>query len=388
MSAPYACFEKIIGLSRTDCECFNTGMPVDASESASGLFLDETPGLTLDVIKAAASCATGGDGWKLMQTAVAEGVKRYTSETLKYIRANTEWKRVPVRSQVGDTENSRKEVTANKTYHGMSLLLPHHVGGWARVKRIGTYFKQTGTINLGVYGRDSDTPIETFALATEANRLKWTDVDVLLSMEVEGSLNPKFWFLFDTGTSTGGNMLNSRIHCGCGGTRKYENQPWFESSVKANDKAWMKWAEAGGVSGTTLSEREDWSSYNETQGIVLDIEFGCTAQHSLCTGNPDYDNDPVQMGSAYAVRFAAAAYIVSQIIASTNVNRETLTGGDNFYQLRGGFEKRFYEYAHEFIGATLVQPHDEGDPHSGVNSYSDCFTCKDVRRMKVSTMLR
>ena len=259
------------------------------------------------------------------------------------------------------------------------------------MKRIGTYFKQTGQIDLSIFNHDDDTSLFDLILPTEANKLKWTDVedqDILLSMETEGEQNPKFYFLYDANTSTAGNFLNSRIHCGCGGTRGYEPTPWFESSVKANDQAWMRWAQAGGVKGDILGDRWEWTFQNETQGIVLDIEFGCTALDSLCTGYPDYENDPIQQGIAYAVRYAAASYIVSQITASTNVNRETLVAGDNYYQLLGGLEKRFQANAIDFVAATLVQPHDEGDPNSGVNSYSDCFTCKDARKMKVSTILR
>lgn len=376
MSAPYDCFEKIIGLAEYGCECYDAGLGDGASESASGLQLASLEGLNMSVLNRAASCSTGGTLGLLLNAAREEGIRRYKEEVLKYIRANTKVKRAPVRSQVGDNKNSLQPLTMGNTYHGVSLTLAHHVGGTAKVKRIGTYMDFTGTINVKQYGLDSSTPTSTTPCATVQNVLTWTNVDIDLSMEVEGSRNPEHWFLWEP---TGGQRaLNSRVHCGCGGRRSWNESPWFESGVKDNDQAWMRWAMGGGTKGDTLSEREDWNVGNETQGLILDIEFGCEFIRSICDGVPDYEDDPLQMSAAYAVRYAAGSYIVSHIISSTDVSRETLTGdGENLYKQRATYDKAFYERAHDYIGATLVQPPDEGMPASGVNTYSDCFTCKE-----------
>lgn len=387
MSAPYACFEKIIGLADPSCDCFDDDFPDDASESASGLQLAGLEGLNLDILKQAATCATSSDLGDLLERAREEGIRRYKEETLKYIRANAKVKRPSLRGQIGDNKNSRSVVTCSNTYHGLHLRLAHHVGGTATVKRIGTYMDFTGTIDVNLYGIDDASPTETVTCNTTQGSLVWTTVDIDLSMEVEGSQNPEYWFLWEP---TGGqDARNSRIHCGCGGRRTWNETPWFESGVKANDEGWMKWAMAHGTKGDTLSEREDWTHTNETQGIILDIEFGCEAARALCDGYPDYTNDPIQMSSAYAVRFAAGSWIMSTIINSTSVNRETLTGdGENYYRTKAIFEREFYARAHEYIGATLVQPPDDGDPASGVNTYADCFACKEKSGFRKGTILR
>jgi len=385
MSAPYDCFEKIIGLADTSCPCFTTGAPSDASESASGLQLGATPGLNMDVINAAVSCYDG-DLWSLLEAARTEGIKRTKMEVQQYIGQHTQYKRAPVRSQVGDTQNSRADYAMDKDYHGVSLTLAHHVGGYARIKRIGTFMKFTGTIDVDLYGLDDTAPEDTVTLNTTDGVLTWNTVDIELSMETEGSRNPQFWFLYEP--ETGQRYYNSRIHCGCAGKPKYGGSPWFESDLKQNGEAWMKWAMAGGVKGDTLSDRYKWTMQNETMGLVFDIEFGCNTSTVICNGNPDYENDMIQMSMAYAVQFAAASYLVNSVITSSKVNRETLTGGDAYGKLLGQYEAKFYEHAHGYIGATLTQPHDDGDPHSGVNRYSDCYTCKDKRKMKVSTKFR
>lgn len=387
MSAPYACFEKIIGLADTSCDCFTDDMPTDAAESASGLQLAGLEGLNLNTLKAAADCASGGDLGTLLTNAREEGIRRYKEETLKFIRTYTKVKRPAVRSQIGDNANSRTSLAANNVYHGLHLRLAHHVGGTAKVKRIGVYMDFDGTIDVDLYGIDDTAPTETVSCTATQGTLVWTTVDIDLSMEVEGSQNPEYWFLWEP---TGGQAaLNSRIHCGCGGRRSWSESPWFESGVKANDEAWMRWAMAHGTKGDALNTRDTWAHTNETQGIILDIEFGCQTSRSLCDGEPDYDNDQIQSGSALAVRYAAGSWIVETVINSTGVTRETLTGDEpNLYRLKALYEKGFNDWAIKYIGATLVQPPDDGDPASGVNTYSDCFACKEKSGFKRGTILR
>ena len=64
MSAQPACFENIIGLSRTDCECVEA-RPVDAGVTESGLYLDELDGLTIRMAEAKRDCGEGGL-WTMM----------------------------------------------------------------------------------------------------------------------------------------------------------------------------------------------------------------------------------------------------------------------------------------------------------------------------------
>jgi len=387
MSAPYSCFEKIIGLADTSCDCFDGDMPSDAAESASGLQLASLEGLNLDILKQAATCATSSDVGDLLDRARDEGLRRFKEETLKYIRTNAKIKRPSVRGQIGDNANSRQAISMGSTYHGLHLRLAHHVGGTAKVKRIGTYMDFTGTIDVDLYGIDDSSPVQTVSCNTTQGSLVWTTVDIDLSMDVDGSQNPEYWFLWEP---TGGNVArNSRIHCGCGGRRTWNETPWFESGVKANDEAWMRWAMAHGTKGDTLSDRDSWNHTNETQGIILDIEFGCEASKALCNGEPDYENDMLQMGAARAVRYAAGSWIIETIINSTAVTRETLTGdGQNYYRLKAVYEKAFEEWAFGYIGATLVQPPEDGDPASGVNTYADCFACKEKSGFRKGTIMR
>lgn len=393
MSAPYACFEKMVSLTDTDCACYSADFDAEDLESASGLTLTGLEFLDMDILKAAATCSKGSIK-SILRRALDEGLKRYKSETLAYVQSNTKWKRVPVvgpkRPVIGEIEGSRKALPMGSAVHSMSIEFAHHVGGWAKVKRIGTYFTTTGTIDLSVYGIADDDAIDTITMDTEANKLKWTDVsdntDLEFPLEVEGTENPRVWFAYEPGSMV---ALNSRLHCGCGG----KSGGWrsdSESEVKRDGQAWAPWVrEVGGSYGADITERRQWSIVNETQGIVLDIEFTCETSRTLCDGVPDYANDQLQMSAAYAVRYAAGAWLMSYMIASSKVNRETLTGeGPNYYAIRGEYNKGFKENAIDFVGASLVQLPDPEDPASGANRYTDCFTCRDKHGIRKGTLLR
>ena len=58
MSLTPACFENIIGLSRTPCPCVED-LNADAVVSESGLFLDELDGLSINMLNAGVDCGQG-----------------------------------------------------------------------------------------------------------------------------------------------------------------------------------------------------------------------------------------------------------------------------------------------------------------------------------------
>jgi hypothetical protein len=373
MSAPYGCFEEVVGLSRTDCACYTTTMPLEATNSASDLYLDELPGLNLKKLFAASTCEA--DAWTIMRRGVEHGTRRFKEEVLRNVLANTAWKRSPVRNQIGDDSQSSRAVRLNKTYHGLSLMLADHVGGTATVKRIGTRMKFTGNITLNIYEADNDTPIRTETISAVANQTVWTTItDMELSMDAASSKNPWYWFLFEP--TAGQEANNVRIHCGCAGKANWSRStPWFESHVGVNGQMWTRWAMASGTYGDTLSEREDWSHNNATQGLLLDIDFKCDQMSAICDGVPDYEFDPLQAATAHAIRYGAAVYVLDMLAAGSAVDRDAILGDVAVGKLRQQYESAYNTRA-EYVATVLSNPREPGNPKSGVNTYSDCFTCK------------
>lgn len=375
MSLTGECFDKVFGLSRSTDDCYDT-YPAGYSESASGLYLDEAPGLNLKRIFSAFE--TTADMWDAMAKAREEGVRRFTNETIKHLQANAAWKRKPLSGTVGSIDNGSGTVTTPNTYHGMDLLLPNHKGGKAVLKRVGMYVKFTGTVTVSLYQEGTNTPITSFNVSTVNNQLTWTDiVNVELDMEQDGSGYKRYWFLWEP---AGREALNSRIHCGCGGTPTWNcENPWFMKSPEKRQD-WYLWAMANGTYGNDLSDRANWGHNNATQGMLLGFDFKCDARTTLCSGSPDYASDVFQSVFAYGAMFAGALHLVEQITSSTRVNRENIVAGDQMELNRVGYTKEMNERA-AWLGAELALP-------ENIDTYSDCFTCKDETGLNVSTMRR
>lgn len=382
MSTSRACFEDVFGLSRTGCECF-TPLPDGADTSASGLFLDETPGMNLARIFSGQGCED--TGWEIMSKAREHGIDSFRSKVLALVKKETKWRRQPVRSQIGDSKNSTGTVRLPNAFHGVEVMLADHVGGTATIRRIGAYVKFSGSIDVSLYSEDDDTPIETWTVTTVANKLTWTEITPHdLSMDGAGAGRKRYWLLYEP---TGGQQaLNSRIHCGCAGTPSWSySSPWFNSAIHKKGNEWYGWAMAMGTYGDTLADRTEWPHNNSTQGLLIDMDFKCDARTVVCYGEPDYEGDPIQHAFAWGARFEAAIYLIDYVTGQVRVNRESLAGGDQLQQLKVGYMNKVKEFS-EWMAQELTKDNDEG--RSGVNTYSDCFTCLDPHGMNVHTIRR
>jgi hypothetical protein len=375
MSAPYGCFEYVIGLSRTDCPCTDSGKPTDAGESASGYYLDEAPGLNLQQVKNAAICP---EFWDWMEKARQLAVQDYQADVLSCIRSNTEYARNPLKSIIGDASDSIKLLTMNKPYHGLTVQTAHVVGGTMTVKRIGLKVDTTGPIDIEVYSRDG--PLVTYTVDAVEDVLTWYTLpaDLELDMDAEGSENPRYWFLWQP---SGEKAYNTRLHCGCISNywKPYWDlgHPYYESRVEKGGFAWADWAMAAGTKGDTLADRDTWATLNETQGVMLDVRFNCDANTTICTDDPDY-TDPLQRDQARAIQMRAAWYLMKLIRSSSNPSFWTLLNLEEIHAL-------MLEYDDQYKGRVGALC-EEFSKSENINLYGDCLKCKDHWGFAVKTI--
>lgn len=383
MSVQPNCFTGLIGLMRTECECLGSA-PSGAEDSESGLFLAELEGLNLQQVQAASGHCD--EFWEMMVRARDEAEKQADADLLAEVRKMVGDKRKPIRSQIGDDSASRKLVDVPKTYHGMTVQLAHMVGGTATLHRIGGKFDFTGTVDIDVYDRYEDLPIASYTINTVAGKTTWTAITPLeLDMDATGSDNARYWFLYTPG---GHQPYNVKIHCGCGGTSWKPNwsstSPYYESSVQRHGWGWAWWAMASGIKGDDLTVREDWSVDNETQGLLLDMQFTCNGLTTLC--HDGYDpTDPIQLTRAYARLYLAGYKLLTMVKMSSNPSFWTNLNGEGIEALRKTY---FEEYRnrigwydndtrtmHGYLLPALVED---------INRYGDCYSCRDPWGMKVS----
>ncbi|HNR55529.1 MAG TPA: hypothetical protein PKJ19_10190 [Flavobacteriales bacterium] len=384
MSLTPACFEDVVGISRTTDDCYGTP-PSGYDTSASGLYLDEAPGMNLERIFSLSQ--DNDQRWAFAALALEEGQKRFQGEVLKHLIAKTKPKRPNSRSTVAGDKASQA-VNLRKTYHGADMTLAPHRGGTMTIHRIGTYMKFNGSVTVDVYTDDSDDPIETYVLTADMNKRAWTEIDPLqVDMATVTGTPKRVYFLFQP--TEGQQAMDSKVaSCGCSGKPKWNpHNPYYTNGTPIDGQPWTAWMMVGGISGDDLSDREDWSHTNETNGLMFDVSFACDSRTSICYGTPDYNGDPLQATYAHGVRFAAALYVVEQITGSTRVIRENIAGGDAMELLRVSYQKEINERA-EYLGEELSEDPQEGIPYSGVGTYSDCFACRDQHGLKVQRIPR
>lgn len=388
MSTLPACFENIIGLSRTPCECVDDA-PVEAGISESGLYLDELPGLNLRVIDATRDCGEGSI-WDMMERARANAIEDTKAEIMACIGANTDPARQPGTSQVGvDKKATATGHSLLMAYHGMTLQTAKVKGGSFQVTEIATSFKSDAalpaTIELKVYQREaiSGDPVATYTLPVINNRTVWTTLPepLELSMSEFGTDPPRYWFLFTP--ASGMKAMNDLIKCGCGGTFVPTwniDNPQYLSRQQKNGMIWADWAMAGGTKGNTLAERDDWSVENMTNGLMLRVKFECDETTSFCSGNPNYATDPIQKVIAHAVRYRAGSNLIASLLSKVEINQYTMTGGKQLKENREEYEKAFNSRIVEYLCPELSNT-------QNVNRYGDCRKCKDGWGMRRGTLI-
>jgi hypothetical protein len=380
MSTPAACYENIIGLSRTECPCVEE-RPEGANVTESGIFLDELPGLNLQKLNATQSCGSGGL-WDKLEKARENAIEETVSELMSCIAANTDAARGIGSAQIGEDKRATGSAhKLNHAYHGMTVQTAKVIGGSFYVDAIGTAFKpQDGlpeTITVNVYQRieASEDPIATYVLPIAGNKVVWTDIAPLaLSMDAMGTDNPRFFFLFEPWT--GAKAMNSLVNCDCGGFAPYWDlaSPQYDSRQQKAGKLWADWAMAGGTFGGDLERRDEWTVENPTSGLLLRVRFECDERSTFCTGQPNYTTDNVQKVIAHTVRYRAGYNLLTDLLHSVDINRYTMTAGEAIEALRAEYLKAFEDRA-KWVCEQLSD-------RNNVNRYGDCRKCKDVHGMR------
>jgi hypothetical protein len=371
---PTNCFENIIGLSRTECQCFDNNKPVDYNTSESGYYLDEIEGLNLDMLSAIADCETG-NLWELMSWSRDESIKGFKTDLLNAIMMRTKLKRVPYRGVIGDQSQS-KAIDVNGDYAGLRMFCADMLSGRMRVKRIGTYFTSGGTVNLQVYNNEDDLPLYTNSFVTQGMKLTWHTLatPIELPMSTETFTNCEYWFLAVN------NPLNkprdNKYTCSCGSAPSYSARIWNTSLMNWNYISdvryqWLNYVMITGTEGdiTSVDERLSWGTINRNYGIFLDVDFDCKVEETLCKGQINYDSNPLAQVMAVAVRYKAGQLLIEKILSTGILNRYTMSDRERLLNKKSTYQKEYNDRI-TYLAEQIAKP-------ENINAISDCFSCYD-----------
>lgn len=333
------CLDDVIGLSRTECECFD----VPTNISQSGLYLDEIEGLDLVSINSAADCVQG-DIWDLMRKSREQAILAFKTDFAAKLTQTYKASRQKFDGNIGMT----KDITGTETIsdvNGLRILFAPIRNGVFIVKRIGLLFATTGTVDVALYNNVDDAALDTFTgLLTEANKLKWNDVTPFsLPMFDKTPDYLQYFFLYD---NPGFLPRNNKLKCGCGESIKAITfscgNPHFD--LKLNDArfTWNQWANITGVKGASVDAIRDANSpfIDRAYGLVIDGEMKCNMKDITCN-DLDFDNSEIALALAYAIRYRAGQFLADNILASSNINRYTMLDRERLYGKKNSFAKEY-----------------------------------------------
>jgi hypothetical protein len=342
MSSVPNCLDNIIGLSRSTCDCFDSGRPYDANESKSGRYLDETEGLNLNMTDAAADCEQGSV-WDILSRARSNALLNFKTDLMARLVSIYKHRRKAFSGLMGggDFKNSLTNQTGD--YAGVQIACTNIIGGVMTIKRIGLVFDQTADFKIWIYDNVTESALIEYDVHANANALTWFDLPSPLSLDMNnfGNDNPRYWIVYPTGVYK---PKDNRASCGCGGShyKYYWNleKPKFVSYEK------YRWSEFVMFTGTTGSDitkdgRASWSTSQYLQGLLLDVDFKCKVQDLICTDAIDFDSNEVAATMAAAVQYKAAAFVIDNILASGNINRYTMTDKERLIGKKNTYQKEY-----------------------------------------------
>lgn len=358
------CLENIIGLSRTECNCFT----VPVNESDSELYLDEVEGLNLVQIDSAADC-TAGSLWDLMRKAREEAIKSYKTDLAAKLVTLYKPKRKNFNGVIGRDDRQSNESISNIA--GVQILCAPVKNVVLVIKRLGLLFSQTGTVDISIYSNISTTPEVVYnGLNTEANQVKWNTVQpVTLPLYTTEKEYIIYYIVY---TNPGFSPKSNHLRC-CSVNLQFScSSPQFNISQNDARYLWNQWANVSGVNGADIDTVKESDGFvDKGYGLLIDAEIKCNLKELSCN-DTDYNNSEIALTMAYAVRYRAAQFLAEYILSSGNINRFTMLDRERIYGKRNDYSREYLSRL-QFI-AENMNWQDTG-----------CLDC--IERMKKSSLL-
>lgn len=365
MSQETDCLQYIIGLSQTDCECFEVGKPVDYSTSDSGIYLDQVEGLELNVINSIKNCEKGSL-WDIMSQARLSAIGYFKADLIASLLTKYKQKRQPFAGVIGSQSN-KSNLSLQTTYAGERIYASNIIGGVMKIKRIGFFMNADNSFNVEIRNEFDDDALYILPVSSQANKLYWNTVDIELPMNHETNDNPNYYITYPLAGMQPKNTTN-----GCGCSQSVYKYYWSIDSPKFKSYQKDRWSEfimVTGISGNDLTDRENWATSSYNNGIFLDVEFKCEVSDLICDQDFDFSNNSIAIAMAYAIRYKAAFLLIDSILASSEINRFTMMDRERLMQKKNTYNTEYHSRLDWITNEINYKA-------------NDCLTCNDFDDIK------
>ena len=287
------CLSTIVGISKTGCDCLN----VDASESLSGLYLDDSNFGRIPLSAAVYDCSDE-ELIEYLNRLIPDAI----TEANRMLYMEFESQLIP-RYQDYNFKLPRKEkysrqLQATSGYYYMNIRPKYFRGSIMKISSI-RIPNTTGTVKIiDEYGTE-------YYSGTQA---AFTVVNLVMDRD--------YFIAYQSATRP----YNYEFNCGCGG----------------EDTGWKKYVYLGGATADTLNDLT-FVEGNNSYGVIIEGHFSCDPFAPLC--DLDYTNN--NWGRVYAnlVQLIAKRNFAGWIVSSGQITNYLTTQGEELPELIGYFNK-------------------------------------------------
>ena len=363
-----ACYENIIGLSRTECTCYK---PNVFDESKSDLYLDELQGLNLKSLAELENCEDSDNIWIVMKRARENAILNVINDITGELTKTHRVKRQPFTGAIG-----RKRFTAdlifNTTYAGVRWYCADIVSGNLKITKIHTAFNATGTVTLYIYNNLNEL-VHTEILATEANKVKVNTLSTPIELPAHNAFTDNVEYFFIYAYDINMKPKNVDVDCltGCSGfTYVFDtHRPYFWSQTNKK-KGWADYIMVGGWAGNTLDEFDEApeTAGGYMNGLLFEVEFGCKLGEVICKDSLDFYNNVMAITLAFMVQHKAGELLLTDLMMSDKLTRDTMINAEAVNGLIGYYQNKYKQYLTTIMKQIDVKA-------------TDCFECVDFIQM-------
>ena len=368
----YDCYDQIIGLSRTECECWDPkeNFILDFNTSYSGLYIDEL--WPLRSLASLEKCEQ--DVWDTMNQSRENAIKYFVSDASRELLKHNELRVQPYAGVIGRRRNTSDRNISN-TYAGIHIVCKKIVGGQLTLKKIYTAFNFTGTVDITIADNIGNTWGPYILNTTEDIWIENDIIDLKLPLWSDLVDNLEYFIYYTLGANQ---PRNNEICSDCAKTMIFcSNQPYY--LLGHSDP--YKWAESVMVGGFTTNDitdfddiTKDYGGNNFLNGLNLEVDIDCDFGLGLCKDSLNFLSDPLAIATAKAVHYKSGELLADLIFGSPQMSYTKLVNRDALAKEQ----------------ALWVEKYDELIEYIGLNTditKTDCLQCKDNQPIRKGTIL-
>ena len=376
------CLNNIIGLSDTDCNCWDSSKPVDfdtLNESLSGLYVSQPNTIPIRWTNGAADCENGGV-WDLLIQARKDAVRDLVAD---FLAANSQVRKeqfLPF-TKIGDPYYKRATLVRGDV--AGAYIEPYDIrGGKIRVESVDlTFFSGIVApvdVDISIYSSlDLDTPLATATANITANKVTATAVfptPYIIDMgEIREDLNERFYFLYEVPTGAVPVYNDTEKGCNCSRKSKYRDNPYLQVMHVG-----------GAQTDAVTNVITNTLSSGGMNGLVINASMECDYYTWLCelAQKPNeltsQGGQRLKLGMALAdgIQAKAVANLAQSIINSGRINYYTMVLDVKPLYIAMNSNLKVYQKAIDNL--VYYMPED----------VTDCLVCATDKRMRKSAILR